>query len=207
MFVIVYQGNVILGPMRWHPRRFTEVIEEDCGIQYVFEWTNDNMDVVHVSEDIIVYPVQQELPPNYNIITEQLSGPFYEFTDTVAISSWQVVQLPLEGIKNTLRNSVANVRWQKQTTFIDVEINGTTYTFSTDDASRSMFHQYVTSGITQLNWKIDQDHWIILTDTDIQTIFTAITQHIQSCFDWEVMKNTEISNATLENIESIDLRN
>jgi len=203
MFVIVYKGFVILGPMVWNARRFSEVINEETGISVVLNLRNDEQTMVTVNDDIKIYPVTSEPDPEYNSRLQYLHGPFWTFTDTHAISNMTVEYYPLEAVQNFLRQQIADVRWKRQHSGIDFEINGTTYNFPTDPLTRVSFHHYLTSGVTNVNWKINQDIWIQLTDEHISTIFNKIIEHVQTSFDWELAKNSEITSATLATINSI----
>jgi predicted helicase len=205
MFVIVYNGFVILGPMVWNARRFSEVINEETGISVILDLRNDEQTMVTVNDDIKIYPVTSEPDPEYNPKMQYLHGPFWTFTDTHAVASMTVEQYPIEAIRNFLRQQIADVRWRKQHAGVEVEINGTAYRFPTDPATRVAFHHYLTSGTTNVNWKINQDTWLQLTDQHISTIFDKIVEHLQTSFDWEANKNNEITTATLETIESIIL--
>jgi len=205
MFVIVYNGNVILGPMVWNARRFSEVIYDECDISVLLELRNDEQTMVTINDGLKIYPVTSEPDPEYNPRTQYLHGPFWAYTDTHAVSSMTVETYHIEAIRNFLRQELADKRWKKQHSGVEVEIDGTTYKFPTDPVTRVSFHHYLTSGSNLVNWKIDQYTWIQLTDQHISTIFNAIVGHLQSSFDWEATKNNEITSATLETIDSIVL--
>jgi hypothetical protein len=203
MFVIVYEGRVILGPMVWNARRFSEVINEDTGVSVILDLRNDEQTMVEINTHIKIYPVTNEPNPEYNTRTQYLHGPFWTFTDTHAVASMTVESYPLEAIQNFLRQECADKRWNKLHSGIEVEINGNTYKFPTDPLTRMSFHHYATSNLTTVNWKIDQNTWIELSSEQISLIFNKIVEHFQTSFDWESTKNNEISLATLETIESI----
>lgn len=206
MFVIVYNERVILGPMTWNARRFSEVINEECGVSTVLDLKNDNETLVVVNNDIKIYPVTGTPEPEYNPRIQYLNGPFWTYTDTHAVYSMVVEHYPIEAIRNFLRQEIADIRWKKQHSGVQVEINGTTYKFPTDPLTRISFHHYLTSGVTSVNWKVDQYTWITLTDQHISIIFNKIVEHFQNSFDWESNKNDEITQATLETIESIVIK-
>ncbi len=206
MFVIVYNGRVILGPMIWNARRFSEVINDDCEISTVLDLKNDDNKVVTVNDEIKIYPVDSEPNPEYNTRTQYLHGPFWTFTDTHAISSMTVESYSLEAIRNFLKQEIADVRWEKLHSGVEVEINGNTYKFPTDPLTRMSFLNYVTAGATNINWKIDQHTWITLTNEHLSIIFNKIVDHFQKSFEWESNKNDEINLATLETIESIVIK-
>ena len=203
MFLITHNNNVILGPMKWNARRFTEVIEDDCEITVTLPTTNDSY--YEVNDEIKIYPVQGTINPEYNSKTEYLHGPFYTYVDNVAISSMVVEQLPLSAAQNFVKQEAANVRWTKQNSGVKVTLNNVEYTFATNLQTKSTFHQYITSNLESVNWKVNQDTWIVLTKSDIQTVFNSIVNHVQSAFDWEVAKLSEIVNTTHETLPTLSL--
>ncbi len=205
MFVIVHNGNVILGPMNWNARRFSEVIEEDCDVSFELPLTNDNFDVITVNDDIKIYPVQTGDYPTHDYRFECLHGPFWQFTDTHAVQSFTAIPLAIDASRNFLKDELAKKRWTKQHECVKITINSVEYTFATDVTTKSVFHQYITSGITSVNWKVNQDTWISLSQSDITNIFNAITQHVQTAFDWENNLAEAINNATTETITSLSL--
>ena len=203
LFVIVHNNSVILGPMEWKARRFAEVIDDDCGITVTLPLTNEGY--YEVNSEIKIWPVQFSAEPSYNPKIEHLHGPFYEYIDGVAYSSMVVQQMPLDAAQNFVKQEASTVRWTKQNTSVKVTLNGTEYSFSTDLNTKSIFHQYITSNLESINWKVNQDTWITLSKTDMQTVFNAIVSHVQSTYDWEVAKLSEINGATHETLPNITL--
>ena len=203
MFVITYNNNVILGPMKWNARRFTEVIKDDCEITVTLPSTNELY--YEVNDEIKIWPVQGTTNPEYNSKIEYLNGPFYEYRDGVAISSMVVEQLPLTAAQNFAKQSISDARWVIQNSGVQVTINGVEYTFASDLQTKSTFHHYITSNIETVNWKINQDTWIVLSKSDIQTIFNSIVSHVQSAFDWEATKLSEIISSTPETLPTLNL--
>ena len=67
------------------------------------------------------------------------------------------------------------------------------------------FSQMVDCNLESVNWKVDQDTWIVLSKSDIQTVFNSIVTHVQSAFDWEVVKLAEIVATTHETLPTLSL--
>lgn len=203
MFIITYKNNVILGPMKWNAKRFIEVIENDCGITVELPQTNESY--LKVNNDIEIYPVQGTPNPSYDPAIEFLHGPFYEYIDGIAYSSMTVEKIPLMAAQNLAKAKAANIRWTKQNSGVTVTLNGVDYNFKTDIETKSIFHQYITADLETVNYKIDQDTWIVLSKDDIKTIFNSIVNHVQSAFDWEVNKLSEIVDSTHETLPTVNL--
>jgi hypothetical protein len=206
MFVIVYQGRVILGPMRWIRIRFENVIFEECEVECTLPEQNPNNEIITVSDDIKIYPTARDINPEYNIVTQHLVGPYWNFTDTHAIEYYIAGDLPLEGAKVELKKKIETERWSRQQKNVDVTIQGTTYSFSTDEATRITLHQILLATTETYNWKFNMHSWVELNKTDIQTILTIIHDYIQSCFDWEHSKLLEVDNCTeLEHLNNVEV--
>ena len=197
MFVIVYNNSVILGPMRWNRYRFENEIKEECEVTASLPDRNDNFDAIVVSEEVKILPVQGTAvqgtqDPVFNPRIEYLHGPFWEFTDTAAIQSFTVEKYNIDAVKNFLKAETANERWIKQNKSVSVTVDGVSYDFPTDENTRLVLQQALTSGLESFNWKLNTDTWVILTSTNVQNILTQIITHIQTCFDWEMDKIAEI---------------
>lgn len=196
MFVIVYNNNVILGPMRWNRFRFENEIKEECDITVSLNDRNDDFIPVFLSDEIKILPIQGTETPTFNSKIEFLNGPYWEFTDTVALMSYRVEQLPIDSVKNMLKEQVAAERWKKENSGVLITLNNIEYKFASDRDTRNILQNTLQSGINQINWKIDRENWITLTVEDIQFILNSIISHVQQSFDWEYAKNGEIDAKT-----------
>lgn len=203
MFVIVYNNSVILGPMRWNRFRFENEIQEECDFSVSLLDRNDNLDAVIVSDNIQILPVQGTENPQFNPKIEFLNGPFWEFTDKSAIQSYRVESLPIDAVKNMLKEQVAVERWNKENSGTKITLNDVEYSFGTDKETRSILQNAV-SHLDGINWKHDRDTWILMTKENIQNTLSGILSYVQSCFDWEFNKIQEIDACeTLKELDSV----
>lgn len=200
MFVLVHNNSVILGPVKWSRYRFENAIQEECDYSVSLLDRNDNFLAINVTDDIKILPVITSPNPEFNAKIQILHGPFWEFTAEAAISSYQVVPLPVDAVKNQLKAQAADIRWQKLNQ--KVEVNGVHY--GTDSQTTLALQQAFVSNLEQLNWKVNSDTWVELTQTHVNDILAAISAHIQICFDWEKSKVDEINAcSTLEELDAI----
>lgn len=201
MFVITYNNNVILGPMRWNRFRFENEIQEECEVSVTLENRNDEMVPVIVSNEIKILPVQGTPEPNYNSKIQFLNGPFWQFTDTHAIMSYRPEYLSIEAVKNTLKEKTAAERWKKENAGVTVSLNGVEYKFSTSKENRALLQSLVSTGA---NWKFDRDTWVQFTSAQIQVILNSVLSYVQECFAWEFYKIAEIDQCTtLQQLDAI----
>jgi len=196
MFVIVHNNYVVLGPMRWNRYRFENFLTEELEVTYELPTNNNSEIAITVSDEIKILPVQTTQNPAYNPKIEMLHGPIWEFTDSAAISSYEVHPIAIDAVKNTLKDQVATERYNREITTVDVTINDTVYKFSTSRDTRNVIQNALTASTSSFNWKMDRDTWVTLTNTELQAILDAITVHVQSCFDWEYSTIAAINACT-----------
>lgn len=197
MFVIVYKNNVILGPMNWNRFRFEDIILEDCDVNTTLPSRNDSYTVIEVSPEIRILPVQHTANPEFNPSIEILHGPFWNFTDTHAVMSYQPVPMTVDAAKNQLKSKLADLRWQRENTSIKVNIQNVTVTVDISRTVRdTMIQKYLLMSDTDvINWKFPET-WINLTKSDLHHVVGILTQHVQAQFDWEMNKVSEIDTCT-----------
>ena len=195
MFVIVQNNYVVLGPMVWNRFRFQNFLLEECEVTFTLDSRNDSETPVVVSDEIKILPTATSPNPDYNPKTQILHGPFWAYTDSLATSSYQVVDKSVEAVKNELIAVAANQRWIKTSNTVPVTINSTEYKFDTTTQTTSALQQAITANVSSLNWKL-KGEWITLSSSDVSTVYNAIVAHTQTCFDWEHSKVAEINNCT-----------
>lgn len=203
MFVIIHNNFVVLGPMRWNRFRFENFLEEELETTFTLPQSNEDTPVI-VSDDIKILPTQGTQDPAYNSKIEMLHGPMWEFTDTHAISSYEVWPMSVEAVKSTLKEQAGSERYNREITTVGVTIAGEVYKFSTNRDTRNVIQNALQASATSFNWKMDRDVWVTLTNTELQAILDAISLHVQSCFDWEFNIIAEINAAsTLTELDAI----
>lgn len=205
MFVITQNNQVVLGPMRWNRFRFENFLAEELETIATLD-TNNDSDPVTVSDDIKILPVHTTPNPAYNPKIEMLHGPLWQLTNTTATSSYIVQPINIEAVKNMLKEQTAAERYRRSIADVDVTIDGTVYKFATDKDTQNTIHRALTSSTNSLNWKINSDTWIVLTNTELQLILDAIVAYVQTCFDWEYAKMQEIDEcSTHEDLDAVEI--
>lgn len=207
MFVIAYNNSVILGPMRWNRIRFQNEIFEECEVQATLPDRNDNNDVIVVNEEIKIYPVKDADGPGvpFNPKIQILDGPFWEFTTTHAIRSYEVLPKPIDLVKGELKNIVAAERWKKEISGTKVTIQGIEVTVDTNRGDRDIFVQkFLLMGENDtVTWKFPET-WLNLTKSELGQIVNAGAVHVQQSFEWEATLVNQIEfSTTLEELDAI----
>jgi len=204
MFVIVYENQVVLGPMRWNQFRFENFLAEEYEITTTLSSSNIDQ-VVIVDDNCKIMPVQGTDNPEFNPTIEMLHGPFWEFTDTVAISSYQVEPLPVDAVKNMLKERASIERYKREISGTTVTIQDTQVSLATDRDSRNIFNTTYLLATDPVNWKFPEG-WLTVTKEELGSAVTAINSYVQQQFTWESNKVSEIEAATtLEQLASIEI--
>ena len=184
MYIVVNNGYVIAGPFRWARKRFEEILLDD--LEIVAELPSVMPDDPYmVNENTTIYRV---VNGNSEAIEPRIQfheGPYWNFTDTHAEMYYKAQFHTLEFAKSKLKGELAAERWNKENKGTTIQLNGVDYYFRTDKETRNVFQSALNSGLETLNWKVDENTWLALTQADIQTIISGIATYVQSCFDWE----------------------
>lgn len=219
MYVITHHKEnfdfVLLGPIEWRPQMFSTVIQGDLGLENkpnveASDYLNVPLEVV---PGVIIRAVK-EVRPIINAVYQTYDGPFWSYPDSgEAIAEYTVRNKDLNVIKGEFKQRVSSIRYEKETSGFLHTINGKTIFISTDRNSRNTYSQGA-PGLwklveAEINTVPQYDHklqkevqvevivpvreaWINLTQEDLDTLSSLIKLHVQSAFDWEALKTTEI---------------
>jgi hypothetical protein len=194
--------------MRWNRFRFENEIAEECEVTATLPNRNDTFEAITVAENIRILPIQGTENPAYNPTIETLHGPFWQFTDTHAISSYEVMKLPIDAVKNQLKAAAAEERWRREVGGFDLALQDQTVRIDTARGARDVYAQQymlLAEGET-VYWKFPSC-WLTLTKAELGTIAASVTAHVNSAFAWEVAKIAEIDACvTLEELAAVVLR-
>ena len=195
MYVLIHKDRVIVGPMAWQRGMFvgalkklniTTLLPRNAPVELPMIFDADTK----LCSAVLEYP-------EYNSKIEYIHGPFWDFSEPVAVGTFQVLETPIEFIKGKLKAEVADVRYSREIAGVTVEIQGTTVTVDTNRGSRDIFvQQYLLMGDNDVvNWKFPEA-WLTLTRSDLGKAVGAGVAHVQAQFNWELTKNEEIDACT-----------
>ena len=204
MKYVLVQNNetVILGPIFWNFRMFQSELRDEFDLEVSIPQSNEG--VYKINEGFSIIPVEETVP-SHNTKIEQLAGPFYTFTDTLATASYNVVPKSIESVKSELKTIVASNRYGKEVAGTKVTIQGKEISVSTTRGDRDIFLQALQLGDDGKNWKFDEG-FFVLSIVELQSIVGAIVGTVQGAFDWEASKISEIDSAeSLEVLDAINL--
>jgi hypothetical protein len=123
------------------------------------------------------------------------------------IMYYDAEDLSINTAKNNLKQIVANNRWTKENASIDRQVGPYNLTIYTDRGSRTAYTQALVfaTDTYSAQWKFPQG-FVTLNKAELQTVVDEVVDYVQSCFDWESDKVSEIdSKTTIEELEQIIL--
>lgn len=207
MFVIVHDDRVIYGPRNWSKVYFQEVILDECDFECCLDVRNQHFSPVTVNENIKILPVEELPSPIYNGKIQRLNGPYWNFLEDRAQMYFEVVDMPVEAVKNILKETAMNIRYQYENEGFRYNIQDTEVTINTNRTTRDVFlNTYLSMTDNEtVSWKFPET-WLSISKFDLQQIVNEIKRHVQDGFSWEQNKSIEIDSAnTLEELDSIQM--
>jgi hypothetical protein len=199
MFYILLENDnqAHLGPIEWNSRMFQNILKDDLGIDITLPVSKSDTNIIDITTSIKIYPASYVYPNTHNPKIEQFAGPVWTIVNGEAIGTFTNVPASVPAVKNTLKAVVAQNRFIEETKGVLITVQGQEVFVTTSRGERDIFLQALQlmgSSDTRL-WKFN-DIWLTLTQSDLQSIVTAIVAHIQSAFTWENSKVVEIDAAT-----------
>jgi hypothetical protein len=191
MYALVNGQELLLGPIAFNYRMINSVLEEELEVEYRVTSQDYQNVPIHFTEDIKILPARNEIP-EYDPRFQTVSQTIHTITDTEVVFVYTVSDKPLEQIKGEYKVGVKPERQRRENTSIEVTINNSTITVSTDRENRLALTSKYIAGPGPHNFKFDNGTWLEITTEDLQTIISAIDSKVQEAFDWELAKLQEI---------------
>jgi hypothetical protein len=214
MYVITNhnEGNfVILGPMRWKSRYFSEILSDELDTEIVITQADES----RVPFEPVPGVKIRKCNETYEDINSKIhshDGPFWTYhSDTEeyqATANWVKKDKPIVIVKSELKAIAASERWKKESLGVDVTIQGQTVWCDTSRGNRDVFLQkYTLMGENDvIGWKFPGDTWLTLTKSELGLIVSTGATYIQGCFDWEAnLAATIDACTTLEELDAIEI--
>lgn len=194
MFVIVKDNQeVILGPMPWRKLFFQNILLEEHELEVELPQKNDGVYIVN--DNFKILPAQYT-EDAYDSKIEQLNGPFWTFYEDKAVGHFVKLNRQVEHVKSDLKALVAEKRWKKEVGGVKVSIQGNEYTADTSREGRGVYLQALQLGSDGSSWKFPEG-FVQMSLAELQTVVTAIVTHVQTCFEEEAIRITEIDSKTV----------
>lgn len=199
MYALVDKNLIRVGPRSYHRYFFNEYLKEE-GIEFDLPTEYSGNDKIVISDDVFIGKVEQPTQPSINEVTEQLAGPYFDTSVYPITGYYDSVDKPQELVKSELKQKIAELRYEKETSGFKITLQGNEVTIDTQrgDDRNIWFQSFVLlpEGTTQTFKFPKEQIWLSLSKTEIAEIVQATVAHVQSAFDWENTKVSEIEAIT-----------
>lgn len=194
MYALIYNNEIKVGPREWNKRVFefeyNALTSQTANLPS--EWTSTEVIAVDANTSIVpVYYTSEE----YNSKIEQPAGPTLTLYADRVDAHMGKVDKDIEQVKRELKAVVADLRWKKETS--GIEVSGSVV--KTDRESQSTLSGAVSyvelSPTATIDWKTENG-WVQLNRTQIETMALAVAQHVQQCFTQEKAYGVQIDACT-----------
>lgn len=202
MFIIVKDNFVEYGPKEWNKNSFEYMV--DILTSKKINLPNENTNVITIDEDCKIYPVIQNIQETeIDIFYRDTTGPFWQFTDTHAIASYNITLASLDKIKNKIKEKIKKNKNKKISFFIvKINVNNEEILFSINEQEKNnIFQKYsIMEDSSVIQWK-HSNGWIELSKSNFKELVNAVNYYIENEFIWEKTKCQEIDNC--QNIDEL----
>jgi hypothetical protein len=184
-YAIVHKGRVIIGPLAWTQKYFTDVLKIRHRITANIPGQAPEQFPYVIDENTSIYEVVENRP-EFNAMIEYHYGPLWDVSQNPAVASYEVRENDIESARNNFKILAAHERYKKEVSGTTVTVQGIELKLSTlREAREPLVQKYVTMGDADtVNWKFDQQ-WLTVTRNEVKSVIAAIDQHVQAAFDWE----------------------
>lgn len=206
-YVLVENKQIVhLGPVGWKPK-FIQSEIDDLEVNFIVPPTEQGY--IKITENLELFPIAEEIVPDYDPLFEQLVGPTYTYNEKnygYAIQYYTKQDSSLDTVKNNLKQKTAGVRYTKENAGTEQTVNGVLVKLDTSREKRDQFNTVLASiGDGTIDWKFD-GQFVTLNKTDVQNIIDTIHNYIQTQFAWEKSINDTIDAASdLDTLKSITI--
>jgi hypothetical protein len=197
MYAVKYKENIVIGIIPWNNSYIMKSLLIRFGQSIELPKIEPSIDKFPyvVNEDCIIYRAEEDRPDISNTIIEYYEGPKWVFKNNKVIAKYEVKKLSLEAARSKYKQIAAEIRYAKETSSINVTINGLTHKINTDRFSRSKYMEKIASSNSMpIVWKFDEA-WQSITKEDLQHIIDSIDYNIQKAFNEEYDLNNLIDHA------------
>lgn len=206
MYALIYKNKVISGPRSWSAAFWSQLLKNRGHSVDIFNTPPQTLPYI-IDEHTEIREAQL-IQPTVNQMIQQLRGPSWDLSGDQAVATYEIEDLPIEFARANFAELAKQERRRRENTTITVTVQDVEVEVDTDAAERAVMVSKLATMADDhtVNWKFTHS-WMQLTKQDLQTLVSAVDQHVQSTFDWEKGINDEISAAQngeqLLNIEII----
>lgn len=125
---------------------------------------------------------------------------------SAAVFTYPILEKSLEQVKDEYKVGVKPERQRRENLGITLSINNQDVTVSTSRENRMMLVTKLMGNDGPYNFKFDNNIWVEITKSDLESIIQQIDTHVQEQYDWELNKLAEIDACeTKETVYDVEI--
>jgi hypothetical protein len=197
-FALVHDNQLLLGPIGFNVRMINSELE-DLELDDRISTQSYSQVPIHFSDGLThLVPATKTIPdhnPKYHNVGNFNWEIVEDIEDDIAVEVkfvYPINNKSLDQIKDEYKAAVKPERQRRENTSVEVNINNSTVTVSTDRENRLALTSKYVAGPGPHNFKFDNGTWLEVTTEDLQTIIQAVDAKVQEAYDWELAKLAEI---------------
>ncbi len=191
MYVLLENNYIVAGPFNWNARLFQNILNDDYEITYNLPYKTETS--IKINDELALYPINNTTySSDFNPKVQQLVGPYSTVNNEAVDLSYNVIERDINIVKEEIKAEIKAARQAKENAGFNLTIDGVELAVPTDRESRAIFHQALTLGAFDKNWKFG-DVWATLSQADLITLVGAVLSFVQEAFDWEKAKVDELN--------------
>lgn len=207
MFGLIHNNKIKVGPRNWSRPFFQQYItDNNLSGELPYGEPKDSI----ITPEWSILKITETITPSVNSPFEQLSGPYWTINANDITGYYDVAPVAIDSVKNTLKASVTNNRYQVEIggcdhTFVDGQVVG----IYTNREDRSVYVEalFVLPDTGTITFKFKNGNWRTLTKLELSDIVATGAAHVSSVFDWEKTKHEEIDACTtIAELQAVELR-
>lgn len=206
LYAIVHKGRVIVGPLAWAQKYFTDVLRIRHRITANIPGQAPEEMPYIVDADTSIHNVIDN-QQSFDAMTQYLYGPLWDLSSDVVVANYEVRDQEIADARNNFRAVAAFERYKKEITGAKVTIQGLEVSVDTSRDGRNIFVQKYTLMYDSdtVNWKFPEG-WLTLTKSDLGAAVQAGVEHVQGAFNWEKGIDDQINAAqTAQELHAIPI--
>jgi hypothetical protein len=195
MYVIIHKGRVVVGPLAWAQKYYTDVLKIRHRVQANIPGQAPEEMPYVIDEHTKIHEATEVKPP-FDPMIEYHYGPLWDTTGDVVVANYEVRDLTVESMRNNFKALAAHERYKKEVSGTKLTIQDTEVSIATTRGERDNYVQkYMLMGEDEtINWKFHEG-WLTLTKEEMHAVVQASVGHVQAAFDWEKDINDQIDVA------------
>lgn len=207
---LINKDSLILGPIGFNVRMINYELDQLELNDQITPKSYEQLPIHFSDGETHLLPLERHIPehdPKYYDIGNFTWEIIKENNIPVKVLfTYPIFDKKIEELKAIRKQEVSLVRKEKENTIITVDVNNTQINVSTSREERILLATKLSSSPGPYNYKF-LNTWLEITSEELHYILNEIDNVVQSVFDWELLKFSEIDSCkTLDEVYDVIIK-